>query len=117
MDTVKIYLDNDWSVMLKEIRHKTTKAVNAVIVKHNTTRDALIPQIQAIRDNPTTSLPAEIQAIIDDNTEAILLNQTIEWSFGDVTQETLDNIPTSKYLRLTQEVDKLYSQAPLVTNS
>ena len=116
METVTIELDNDWAVMLKEIRHKTTKAVNAVIVKHNTTRDALIPQIQAIRDNPA-SLQPEIQSIIDENTETILLNQTVEWSFGTITQETLDNIPTIKYLKLTQEVDKLYSPVPLQTNN
>ena len=108
MELVEIYLDGDRAVVLKEMRHKTSRAISAVLTKHNKTRQELIEQIK-------NGIPDA--SILDENNEVILLNQVVEWSFGPVTQDILDNISVDKYQKLVAEVDKLYSQVPLPISS
>ncbi len=93
MDTVRIELEGDYAVVLKELKRGTAKQVRAL----------------ARRDNVTDLTKLDT----DDMVEIVLLNQIIEWSFGAVTKESLDNMSDSKYQKLTAKVDKLYSSVPL----
>jgi hypothetical protein len=110
MDTIRIELGGDYAIVLKEMRHKTTREVSKVLRRYMTEKKLSIADLQKAIESRDID-PEE-------TTEIILLNQVTEWSFGAVTQETLDNITTEKYQNLTAEVDKLYSVSPLpVKNS
>ena len=117
MGTVRIELDGDYAIVLKEMIHKTTKAVDAVLIKHGKTRNQLIEVLQKLQTDNNPDIPPDIAPIIEENTEAILLSQVVEWSFGKVNQETIDNIPTLKYMKLANEVDRLYTPVPLPTSN
>ena len=113
METRRIELGTDWAIVSSEMMHKTARAVDAVLRKHNKSKTELIKQIQDFQEKKIDEIPSELSEVFDDNTEAILLNQVIEWSFGAVTNEVMDNIPATKYQMLTTEVDKLYGGNPL----
>ncbi len=118
--TVRIELgDTDYAIVLSEMRHRTTKLVRQALQKCLKPRGKPI-LLSEIKTGAELLTEAEIdfeKLDSDQNAEIILLNQTTEWSFGEVNQETLDNIPTSKYEKLIAEVDKLYSQPPLASKS
>jgi hypothetical protein len=115
METVRIELEGDYAILKKEMVHKTTRAIDAVLAKHNVTRQVLVKRIQEAQEKG--EIPADLLPLTNENDEAILLNQVTEWSFGAVSQEVLDNIPRDKYVKLTAEVDKLYSAPPLAPKS
>jgi hypothetical protein len=105
MDTVRIELEGDYALVLKELRHKTSREVGQILRRQMRDYNMDIPSLQKAIEAKTIDS--------DETTECILLNQVHEWSFGTVNQEVLDNIPTIKYLKLATEVDKLYSAIPL----
>jgi len=113
METIRIELDGDYAIVLKEMRHKTTKAVDGVLAKFGKTRNELITEIQKLQSEINPDIPSDLAPILEANTEVIILSQVTEWSFGSVSQESLDNIPVSKYQKLSVEVDKLYQPSPL----
>ena len=117
METVRIQLGEGYADVLKEMTHKTAKAVDAVLRKHNKSKTELIKQIQEFQSKKIDEVPQEISVIFNDNTEAILLNQVKSWSFGEVNQETLDNLSATTYQLLATEVDKLYSVNPLAPSN
>jgi hypothetical protein len=118
MDTVKLDLgDGDYAVLFKEIKHKTSKALQRLL------RDSITPQefaqlqleLRKAKDNE------EIKEIlgrreIDGDDVVTLVNQAESWSFGTISKETIDNMPETKYQLLLTEVNKLYSQVPLAVN-
>ena len=118
MDTVRIELDGDYAIVLKEMKHKTSKLVMEMLRSCMPPSPELVP-LATITD-PSKIADAmidlnKVKATGEQRAELILLNQAVEWSFGPVTQETLDNMSTAKYQKLAAEVDRLYT-VPLAGN-
>jgi len=110
--------DGDYVVVYNEMIHKTTRALNQLLRKSlgETGYQSLDEQLRnAVNEQDKRDILRKVP--IEGEDEIILLNQVTEWSFGAVSQESLDNIPSVKYQRLTQEVDKLYSSIPLAVKS
>jgi hypothetical protein len=114
---VRIELDGDYALLWPEMRHKTTAALQRNLRKYMKPRgkpillSELTPETNLINDYEidTASFDQHEQNDIK------ILNQVTEWSFGPVTQDVLDNLPTRQYDRLIAEVDKLYAEPPLPT--
>ena len=117
--TVRIELGaGDYALILKELRHKTSRLVKECLRKYlkPRTKPVMLSEIQG--DTKLDDVEIDMDKFNTEETaEIILLNQVIEWSFGAVNQESLDNIPTLKYENLAMEVDKLYSSVPLAVKS
>lgn len=118
MDNVKIELSGDWAFLYPEMIHKTTRALQKLMISslgiegyQTLTENLRTAKTEDERKEIARKIPIEGEG------EVILLNQVVEWSFGAVNQETIDRIPSSKYDRLQAEVEKLYSPAPLAVSS
>ena len=113
--TVRVELDGDYALVLPEIIHRTSKLLQKKVIGvlgregYQSLQDELR---QAANDEDRKVILRKVP--IEGEDEIILLNQVVEWSFGDVSQEVLDNIPATKYDKLSAEVDRLYSSIPLV---
>lgn len=112
MDTIKVELDGDWVLMYSELRHGTSRKVQEVyepFLSNKEVQEILLKlnngdseEITRLRDIIGT-IPS-IQA-----TDVMILNQIKEWSFGDITQEVLDDIPERKRSILSAKCDELYT--------
>ena len=115
--------DGQYAVFLKEIRHGTYEAVREVArpfmraVKSNGNRDSLVT-IPVNEDGQATDGQKSIAGLaIEVNLESadftriqkvILLNQIVEWSFGDVSEKVLADIPERFFNELSKKVDEIY---------
>ena len=82
------------TVLLAQMIHKTSRLVRAAFPDYK----------------PDGTIPVWM---LEKTNEIIILNQMVEWSFGPVTQDTIDAMPSVKFDALVQEVDRIYGQAPL----
>jgi hypothetical protein len=118
MGTVKLDLgDGDYAVLFSETKHKTTRALQKLV------RDTLglqkYTELQSQLFNAKTNEEKRIilsQLPVDGDDIVTLLNQVESWSFGEVSQATIDNMPETKYQLLLTEVNKLYSFVPLAVS-
>lgn len=117
METVRIELEGDYAIVLKEMRHSTAKILQA-LVRRSLGDSGVLDLQERLRKAPDDAARRQIitENSVDGEDEIILLNQVIEWSFGAVSQEILDNIPQSKYQKLASEVDRLYTPVPFPVN-
>jgi hypothetical protein len=119
METVRIELGNgDYALVLKEMTHKTTKALQGLL-RRTLGEDAFISLQGQLRTISDENKKKEIlqKVTLEGDDEIILLNQIKEWSFGEVTAVVMDSISESKYTLLSVEVNKLYSSSPLPVKS
>ena len=116
MQVVRIELgDGDYAELYNEITHKTSKNLQRLI--RTSLGDAGTLELQAkLSKAPDMQAKRDVlkDVQLEGEDEIIFLNQTVKWSFGEVNQSVLDSIPEIKYQMLKAEVDKLYSQPPLV---
>jgi hypothetical protein len=110
METVRIELEGDYAVVFKEMKHKTTRALQQLI------RESIpaekFAEIQGESDlEKRKTLLMKVQ--VDGDDIVTLMNQVESWSFGEVTPSVIDEMPERKYQLLVAEVNKLYSQTPL----
>ena len=119
METVKLELgDGDYAVVFKEMKHKTSKAIQDLLRRSVTPDKWLDLQSQLQKEADIEKRKAILRPIQVDGDDVItILNQTESWSFGAVTEDTIDNMTETKYQLLLSEVNKLYSQAPLAPKS
>ena len=112
--TVRIELDGDYALVLPEIIHRTSKLLQRKVIEVLGKEGYQVLQNelrQVANDEDRKAILRKVP--IEGEDEIILLNQIVEWSFGAVNQEVLDQIPATKYDKLSEEVDKLYSPVPL----
>ena len=120
METKRLDLgDGDYALALAEMTHRTHKAIERLWV--DTVGAAEWKAIkQRVNEAKTPEDKAAILKAVNltGDDEVIILNQVTELSIGGVkliiSQEILDNMASSKYQTLAGEVDKLYTQVPLV---
>ena len=119
MQIVRIELgDGDYAELYNEITHKTSKCLQRLI--RTSLGDNGTLELQAKLSNaPDMQAKRDIlkDISLEGEDEIIILNQTVKWSFGEVNQSALDVMSDIKYQMLKAEVDKLYSQPPLVVKS
>jgi hypothetical protein len=117
METVRIELGGDFAVVFKELKHKTSSALQKLLrdsmkaEQYTTLQQNLlqIPDIEARKKLLS-------QIFVEGDDLITILNQVESWSFGPVTQDTIDNMSETKYQELLAEVNRLYSQPPLAVS-
>ena len=114
METIRIELEGDYAVVFKEMKHKTSSALQKLLRSSITQEKFTELQGQLLkakdndeRRNILSQIPVEGDDVIT------ILNQVESWSFGAVSQATIDDMSEVKYQLLLTEVNKLYSQVPL----
>ena len=82
-------------------------------------KPVLLSEMQAGTAKLLNDYQVDIEAMDDDAVaEIFILNQVTEWAFGNISHETIGNVPSSKIQMLVKELNELYKPSPLaVTNS
>jgi len=113
--------DGLYAVLYQETRHGTQKVVNALTRPFLSYPDGKGPKLslegedQKPKVEVSTKVEVDLKAIdYDAVNDAIIIGQVKEWSFGDVTQETLDGITEDLREKLKEECNRLYgTKGPL----
>jgi hypothetical protein len=115
METVKIDLgDGDYAVVFKEMKHKTSNALQNLLRQTIGEQGFAELRIQLQKEPDIEKRKAILSQIpVEGDDIVTILNQTESWSFGEVIQTVIDDMPESKYQILLSEVNRLYSQIPL----
>ncbi len=109
--------DNQWAFILKEMKHSTQSAHDLIaqqcLVGPN--GETLVKQSEAI------SIASDLMVDLTKGdggalNDCLILGQVKEWSFGDVTQAVLDELPERLRILLVEEV-KARCASPLPANS
>lgn len=106
--------DGDYAIVYPEMIHRTSRLLQKNIL--NTLGADGYQKLQAdLKAAPDYNAQKAIIAkvAVEGEQNIILLNQVSEWSFGAVTEQVLDTMPSRKFDLLATEVEKLYSQPPL----
>jgi hypothetical protein len=132
MQTVKVELGGgDYAVLLKEIRHKTTKFVREVVMKYQKPPEKPLTAAEVIATPELLKKEIDFSKVdMSEIQELTILNQLTELSLDGViyiqpenakpfeptkliSQRVMNDMSTSKYDLLSAEVDKLYGGNPL----
>lgn len=108
--------DGHWTVMFKELKHGTERRVGALGRKAFKGKDGVNPTFE-IKDSDgksQASITGGIEVDLEQfdayaATDLMILLQTVEWSFGEVTQEILDDLPARIRELLRLEVNARYA--------
>lgn len=93
--------DDHWTVMFKELKHGTERRVKDIGRKYLRGKDGINPSFQITESEngeQKTKVIGEIEVDLEkfdatSATDLMILLQTVEWSFGEITQEVLDDLP------------------------
>lgn len=113
MDTIRVDLgDGDSAIMYSELKHGTSRKVQAIYAPYLKTKDAqkVIESVKNGDDegmNKLYELMGSAPSI--EATDTMILGQVESWSFGEVTQEMLDDIAERKREILSNKCDELYA--------
>jgi hypothetical protein len=114
MDTVKVDLgDNEYALMYDEMRHGTSRKVQAVYEPYVNTEEA--QELIKSLDNGAEGVADKLHKLVGSAssvmaTDVMILGQVEEWSFGEISQEVLDNMPERKRRILSDKCDELYAR-------
>ena len=137
MRTVSVDLgDGDQAEMFAELKHKTQRLIQDITKKFLKMPDSKIRvSLDGGTDKPEVKLtlgkepvaPADVVAQVEkavgeieidlENadfttaTDVMILSQVKSWSFGNVNQDTLDNISEAKREIMAKKCDELYKGA------
>lgn len=109
----------DYAVFYQELLHGTQRAVNAISRPHLTypegSRPTLVVEGEDLKVEGAKTVDIDLIAVDwDAVNDVIIIRQVKEWSFGPVTQETLDGLPKTVRDGLVNEANRLYAkQRPL----
>lgn len=113
MDTIRIDLqDGDWAMMYDELKHGTSRKVQAVYEPYLNNKE--VQEILSKLNNGNTEDLVKLHDLIGSTpsiqaTDVMILNQIASWSFGDINQEILDDMPERKRSILSVKCDELYT--------
>lgn len=112
--------DGQFAEFFQELRHGTQKAVNLITRPFlNYGKGKATISVEAADDgnDPKTKVEGVEKVEIDlgkvnwdEVNDAIIVGQVKTWSFGPVSQETLDSIPESVRAALVAECNKRYGR-------
>ena len=109
--------EGQWADMFTEVKRVTARLHEAEIRKHLRPVDdrplAFSDVLSGAREWPKDYLinPAAVDHGLV--AEVYALHQVKAWSFGPVTQETLDNMPKRFFELLRNDIDERYQADPL----
>jgi hypothetical protein len=108
----------EYALFYQEFRHVTQREVNQLTRRFLKFSDGKSPTLVIDGEGkPNISGGQRIEVEVDlaavdwdAVNDAIIVNQVKEWSFGTVSQETLDGLPETTRGRLVKEINRLYGQ-------
>ena len=107
--------DGHWTIMFKELKHGTERRVKEISRKFLKGKDGINPSFELKEEDgkPQASVTGSVEVDLEkfDATEAtdlMILLQTVEWSFGDRTQEVLDDLPKRIHDKLDAAMKERY---------
>lgn len=108
--------DGHWTVMFKELKHGTERRVGALAQKALKGKDGTNPvfELQDGDGEQKAKMIGGIEVDLENfdafaGTNLMIVLQTVEWSFGEVTQEILDDLPARIRELLRLEVNARYA--------
>ena len=116
LDAIRVDLnDGDWAELYTEMRHGTVRTVEQIYRPYFSRPEYQeILKIDSLEEKQRKLLSMVIHTEdMSRATDTMLLGQIKSWSFGEVTQAVLDDIPEQKHEILVKEANKLYA-GPLV---
>lgn len=108
--------DGHWTVMFKELKHGTERRVKDLGRKYLRGKDGINPSFQ-FKDSDNGEQKTEVIGEIEVDlehfdataaTDLMILLQTVEWSFGEITQEVLDDLPKRIHDKLDAAMKERY---------
>lgn len=118
-DTTKVDLaEGHWAVVATEIKHRTQRLQGDITRRSLKSSDAKRP-VLTLTDELKASVKGgdiEIDLAEVDWTavnDIMVLNQTVAWSFGPVTEDVYGNIPDRFTAELIEAMNRLYGEDPL----
>lgn len=112
--------DDDYAMVIVPLIHKTSKLVQAYYKPYMKSigKPVLLSELQAGKVALNNDYELDLNAVDDDAVADIfILNQVSEWSFGTVSRESIDNMPSDKYNLLVKELNGLYKPTPFPVKS
>lgn len=106
--------DGDSAELFAEMRHGTIRAIEQLYRPYFERPEYQeILKLDSFEERQKALLPLVIGSDeIARATDLMILGQVKSWTFGEVNQAVLDDIPERKHQILSQEANKLY-EAPL----
>jgi hypothetical protein len=98
-------LVNQYVILRQELRHGTQRAVNELTRPFLVIGESGKPEVDMLKVN------------WDQVYDVVILNQVVEWTFGPIDQETLDNMSSKVREELKSKCDELYGDASPLAKS
>ena len=108
--------DGHWTTMLKELKHGTERRVKEFSRRFLKGKDGANPSFDFKESGDgkqqgtvTGSVEVDLQKLDTTGaTDLIILLQTVEWSFGEITQEVLDDLPARIHDMIDAAMKEMY---------
>lgn len=108
--------DGHWTVMFRELKHGTERRIGALGRKAFKGKDGVNPtfEIKDTDGKPGASVTGGIEVDLEQfdayaATDLMILLQTVEWSFGEISQEVLDDLPARIREKIKTAVNERYA--------
>ena len=117
MNTIRVDLsEGDYAELYVQLRHGTARKLQEIYQPYMPLpayQEAI--EISNLKERAKALEKIISQVDITRASDMMILGQIKEWSFGEISQNVLDDISQSKHEILTREANKLY--APPLTES
>jgi len=116
-EVVKIDLgDGHSTTMLKELKHGTERRVKEISRRFLKGKNGANPsfEIKESEDGkPQATVTGSVEVDLEKfdvtgATDLMILLQTVEWSFGEITQEVLDDLPERIHDKIDAAMKEMY---------
>jgi len=115
-ETVNIDLgDGHSTTMLKELKHGTERRVKEISRRFLKGKDGANPSFEFKEEDgkPHASVIGSVEVDLEKfdatgATDLMILLQTVEWSFGEITQEVLDDLPERIHDKIDAAMKEMY---------
>ena len=111
MRTIEIDLgDGDSAELYAELRHGTAREVERIYRPYFAKPEyQAVLKLEAYEEKLKALAPLMIESEDASRaTDAIILGQVKSWTFGEITQQVLDDMPERKHQQLAKEANRLY---------
>lgn len=117
METKRFDLgDGDYIELYVEMKHGTSRRIQAIYSPYLRDPEVLKVISSKAPDEERISKITDIVGHSPDiglANDALILGQTCQWTFGEINQDTLDEMPERKYELIRGAVNEMYGSVPL----
>ena len=107
--------DGHWTTMFKELKHGTERRVKEISRKFLKGKDGNNPSFDFKEEDgkPQATVTGSVEVDLEKfdatgATDLMILLQTVEWSFGEITQEVLDDLPERIHDKIDAAMKEMY---------